>query len=393
MLKKLSVAIKSDLCSIKELMIPIISITIVGMGLGAIMPVLAILYESRGWSASLIGMNSSFASLAILVFPICAVYIFKYMTPSRVLIFANLCAGCLIILLYWVENIALAFLLRFVVSFFVTAIFLISEYWISLRAPAEKRGLYLGLYATCLAIGFAIGPFLAMLFSPLEPTVYFVISTILLFGCLPFFLSTTKAPTPVEEKPKNAFKEFFIILHKCPVAIFTGIVFAVMEFGLHAVLPVYGLANDMGAKGATSLVGGLAIGFIFLQLPLGILADRINKTKLIIAISLWGAISVLFLPFWIENILLSSLIAFSLGLAAGGLYVLGLALLAESFSPDELIHANIAFVTAYGVGAFIGPSVLGFAIDIYPEAGLPIMTALMLLFIVIIGLRSKVKTI
>ena len=50
------------------------------------------------------------------------------------------------------------FPLRVVLHVALTVLFILSEFWISASAPPERRGFVLGIYATVLSLGFALGP-------------------------------------------------------------------------------------------------------------------------------------------------------------------------------------------------------------------------------------------
>jgi MFS family permease len=54
-------------------------------------------------------------------------------------------------------------------------------------------------------------------------------------------------------------------------------------------------------------------------------------------------------------------------------YSQGIALLGEQFPEAELAAANTVFVMVYCAGGVIGPSLGGFAMDRWPQAGLPAM--------------------
>ncbi len=53
---------------------------------------------------------------------------------------------------------ALWFPLRFLLGAALCILFAVSEFWINAVAPPKKRGLIMGIYATALSIGAAMGP-------------------------------------------------------------------------------------------------------------------------------------------------------------------------------------------------------------------------------------------
>src|SRR5712671_1402130 len=104
------------------------SISVVGIAIGLGMPLLSVILETRGHSASMIGLNTAVAGLASIAGAPLA-------TP-------------------------LAMPLRVLLHIALTVLFILSEFWISTSAPPHRRGLVLGIYATVLSLGFAAGPWL-----------------------------------------------------------------------------------------------------------------------------------------------------------------------------------------------------------------------------------------
>jgi predicted MFS family arabinose efflux permease len=57
-------------------------------------------------------------------------------------------------------------------------------------------------------------------------------------------------------------------------------------------------------------------------------------------------------------------------------YSQGVALLGEQFQAGNLAGANTLFVMVYCVGGVLGPSVGGYAMDVSPRRGLPVVLSI-----------------
>ncbi len=170
-------------------------VTVVGIGLSLSIPLLSIEMERRGASSTLIGLNTAVAGIA----SICTVP-FVPRLAARVgvapLLGLALLVGAVSLALFpLLPGIALWFPLRFVFSATLGALFVLSEYWINAAAPPERRGLVMGIYATVLAAGFAVGPLLLALVGTEGLAPYATGAALMLAGGLPIALARGLSPT------------------------------------------------------------------------------------------------------------------------------------------------------------------------------------------------------
>ena len=79
-----------------------------------------------------------------------------------------------------------------------------------------------------------------------------------------------------------------------------------------------------------------------------------------------------------------------MGLVAGALYPVALALIGDLVSPEKIGTANASFSFAYGVGCIIGPLLTGWVLEIFSTEYLfyP-MTVSALIFVIIMKLDKK----
>ena len=138
----------------------IASISVVGIAIGLGMPLLSVILESRGYSATMIGLNTAVAGLASiaaapLATPLAMRFGVVWTMLAMILLGAFAFLGFYFATAFWIW-----FPLRAVLHIALTVLFILSEFWISTSAPPARRGLVLGIYATVLSLGFAGGPWL-----------------------------------------------------------------------------------------------------------------------------------------------------------------------------------------------------------------------------------------
>ena len=139
------------------------------------------------------------------------------------------------------DNVALWFPLRLLFGFAGAGMFVGSEIWINALAPDHLRGRVIGIYSTCLALGFAAGPFLIDWFGTVGFTPFFIGMLIFSTALGPILMA--QGPTSAQEETS---KSFFHLLPKAPVTFLSASVFAGAEAAILTFLPVYALAVDWG---------------------------------------------------------------------------------------------------------------------------------------------------
>lgn len=157
--------------------------------------------------------------------------------------------------------------------------------------------------------------------------------------------------------------------------------FGAIETAAFAILPIYGLRNGFDAESAALLVSVLSLGNVALQMPLGWLADRMNKAALLIIIATAGVIGALAIPLVAGQNLAFHALLFVWGGLLGGLYTVGLAHLASRFTGPDIAGANAAFVVLYNVGLTSGPPLVGLAMDFANPHGFALALAAIALLV------------
>lgn len=349
---------------------------LVGLGLSLTLPLLSIEMERMGVSGGVIGLNTAVAGLAsILVIPFVPGFAAR-IGVGRLLALSIALTGLSFLGFRLIYDLVAWFPLRFLFSAALGTLFVLSEYWIAASAPPERRGLVMGIYATVLALGFAGGPALLGLFGTSGWPPYLAGALVFLLAGLPLAFAHRLLPK-LDAAPSRSLVGYLTAL---PMATAAGAGFGAVEAGGFALLPVYGLRHGLGAEAAALLLSAVALGNVVLQVPIGLLADKVSKSRLLLALALVGLAGTFAIPLaqqagpWPLHLLL-----FLWGGLVGGLYTVGLAHLAQRFTGQDLAGANAAFLLLYSIGLMIGPPVIGLGLDWSTRWGLSLGIGLFLL--------------
>jgi MFS family permease len=155
------------------------------------------------------------------------------------------------------------------------------------------------------------------------------------------------------------------------------ILFGAIEFGVMAMLPVWGVRTGLDRDAASFLVSILVLGNVALQIPLGALADVVNRRVLLVFCALVSLAASAALPLLAGETWRLWAMLFVWGGLAAGLYTIALIELGARYSGATLVSGMAAVVTSYGIGALVGPLVAGAAMDVIDPHGLAIALGLM----------------
>lgn len=339
----------------------IASITAVGIAIGLGIPLLSVLLEARGYSATLIGLNTATAGLAsIAAAPIATPLAQRFGVVWTML--ASIVAGAFAFVgFYFAAEIWMWFPLRIVLHGALTVLFILSEFWITASTPPHRRGLVLGVYATVLSLGFAFGPWL---FSQIGSQGFAPFGTafvLVMLAALPVLAAWRESPLIGEAEHSRGFLRYVFLV---PTATAAVLVFGAVETGGFALFPIYGVRIGYSEAEAALLLSMVGLGNVLLQIPLGILSDRVrDRRHLLVLCALIGLAGMLALPAISMSWYLTAAVLFIWGGVVAGLYTIGLAHLGAKLSGRDLASANSAFVFCYALGMLAGPQAIGLGID------------------------------
>lgn len=369
----------------------IAAISVVGIAIGLGMPLLSVILEKRGFSATAIGLNTATAGLAsIAAAPIAIPLAVRFgIVPTMLFMIA---AGAIAFVgFYFVPAFWMWFPLRIVLHVALTTLFILSEFWISTSAPASKRGFVLGVYATMLSLGFALGPWLFSQvgsdgFAPFGIAVAMVV-----LAAFPVIAARRESPVIVpQEGSSGSFGRYIFLV---PTATAAVLVYGAVETGGFALFPVFGSRSGYPEADAALLLVVVGLGNVLLQIPLGMLSDRVrDRRNMLLACAAIGLAGMIALPFIAANWWMVAGMLFIWGGVVAGLYTVGLAHLGSRLAGHELASANAAFVFCYGLGMLLGPQTIGVFMDRFGANGFAYALAgFFALYILLVVSRMRVR--
>lgn len=344
-------------------------ISVVGFALSLSIPLLSLVLEARGISDTWIGLNTAVAGVAALMTaPLVTWGVRRIGTVN--LLYLALGAGLISFLLFPTAPFWAWFPLRFVFSAAITVLFVTSEFWINAVAPDARRGFIMGIYATVLSAGFAAGPAILAAFGSDSIVPFAATAIAFALAAVPVTFGVAIAPK-VQTRPSQGLLAFLFV---APAATLAAFVFGAGESTMFAFMALFGLRSGLEESWAALLITMAGLGNLVFQIPIGLLADRLNRTLLLVLCGGIACVGAAALPLAIGTPAAAFALMFIWGGLAAGLYTVGLTQLGARFSGANLAAANALFVMLYSFGMLVGPAATGAAMELHVN-GLPAVLA------------------
>jgi MFS family permease len=347
----------------------IVCTALVGLTFGYSLPLLAIMMEKEGISATLIGLSAASESVAILLIGPFVPRLFSTFGLRRPMVGGVIVGTIMIGALAFFDPLYAWFPLRFVMGAAIFLMLIASDIWVTQGAGPAMRGRMIAIYGAAITGGIACGPLIVPLTGTEGALPFIVCAGLLALSLLPLLAAYGPAPAMSEHGGRGLVS----LLGAVPILVVAVLSFGLMDSAVLSMMPIYGLHSGMTEARAVLLVTVLVAGSIVLQLPIGWLADRIDKYRLLVGCAVMGLVAAAVFPFVtaLEELLWLSL----LGLGGGmvGMYVVSLAILGDLYKGRELAAAISGFAMILAVGSTSGAMVSGALMRIWDPHGLNIV--------------------
>jgi len=347
-------------------------------------PLLSLLLELRGVPSNIIGLNAAMMPLGILVCSPLIPGLSARIGARNLAILAAVLSAVFTLLYKTHDSLAFWFVLRFFQGMSIVVLFVLSEAWVVGYAGDQHRGKIVAFYASVLSASFGAGPALIGVIGVEGWTPFVLGSIVLLVGITPLFWLRLQTDEAAETESHTSLLAF---MPKAPMLIAAVGCFSIFDAATLSLLPVYGVRNGLSVSTAAWALAALILGNMFLQLPIGWLADKYSPRNVLNGCAAITVIMCLLMPFVINTVWMWPVLIIA-GAAGYGVYTTALKSLGDRFSGQELISGTAAFGAIWGVGALFGSILGGTALEASTVFGLPILLAAVYAALVI-GLLVK----
>lgn len=242
--------------------------------------------------------------------------------------------------------------LRFVSGFCMAGMVVVTESWLNARSTNRTRGQVMALYMVTNYFAAGCGQFLLTVANPARFQLFSVASIVFSLALVPVLLTKATAPNPPRRDPLN-LRELW---RTSPLGLIGSFCAGLVNASFFSLAPVFALGLGLSVASTSTFMASVIFGGLLLQYPVGHLSDRIDRRTVLAMVGLATSAAC------VATVLVSETNVrwiYLTGVIYGGLsftvYSLCAAHANDFASPERLVHTASGLLTAYGLGAFLGP--------------------------------------
>jgi MFS family permease len=351
-----------------------ISVFLMGAGMGLQGSAVALRAGLEGFSESIVGLVMSSNYIGLIIGSMVAPIIIRNVGYVRSFAAsASFGAGSAIAHLLWIDPVPWI-VFRAATGFSLSVMFVVAESWLNSSSTSANRGRLLSVYSVVYIVSMGAGQPIMAIFPPASFEIFGVTTILISFCLIPVAVMRVTGEPSADRQPPRLIQTFA----RSPLAGSGVIVAGIMAGATWSLTPLYGqqVGMDSGAIGTLMLL--VSLGSMAFQWPLGWLSDTRSRRHAILwslgAAAGAAALIALFRP---SGGMLYVLI-FLYGGFGMPLYSISVALANEQFEPHEMVRAAGAIVIYYGLGSVSGPILAGRLMQQVGPAGLFLFMTLVL---------------
>lgn len=347
------------------------AVIIVGLALGVTLPLVSLRLESWGYGPFAIGVMAGMPAVGVLLGARLTGRLAGWLGTPRTLRLCLLASALSVGLLAMLPYYPLWLLLRLLIGISLTVVFVLGESWINQLVEERLRGRLVALYGTGFALSQLAGPLLLSLIGSTSDLGFWLSASLLVAGSAVLF---GHSGAPRVDAHSASGRGLGAFCRRLPAIAWAVVLFAAFEAMILTLLPVYLLREGFAQETALLMASVVVVGDALLQLPIGLLADRVPRGLLFRICGVVLLLSSLAIPASLHTPLIWPLLVL-FGASAGGLYTLSLILVGQFYRDDALVRANAHIALLWGVGCLLGPLSTGAASQWLSGHALPMLMA------------------
>lgn len=249
-------------------------------------------------------------------------------------------------------------LLRVLVGFCFSGIYVVAESWLNHSASNESRGQALSLYLIVQMAGMVLGQLLLNVADPGGYNLFVLITVLVSISFAPMLLSSSSSAPRIAATRPMPLRE---LIRTSPLACFGILLLGGVYAVLYAMSPVYATERGLSIAQTSYFITAIFLGAMVFQFPIGWLSDKMDRRLLIIAVTAVGALVSFAGMYMGDNYIVLLSAAFLLGGAANPSYSLLVAYANDYLEQDQMASAAGGLLFINGFGAMTGPVIVGYA--------------------------------
>lgn len=342
----------------------VLIVSISGFSQGLLLPLISIIFERDGVSASLNGFTATGIYIGTLLISPFVEAPLRRWGYKPILIWGGAIVIVSLLLFPLWKSVMFWFILRLFIGIGDHMLHFSTQTWITSTASKTSMGKSMAIYGLSFGVGFAVGPLFVRLID-ISETLPFIISSVLcLVAWLLVFTIRNEKPMELQQTAgESGFNRYMLVMKYAWIAFIPSFTYGFLESSLNTLYAVSAIRIGLEVSLVSVILSAFAIGAIVTQLPLGALGDKIGRSAVVTyglgVGAMLFAVSVLFET---NGYVLLALFACA-GMVLGSMFSLGITYMSD-LTPKELLPTgNILCGMFFSIGSLAGPIIGGLYLD------------------------------
>lgn len=281
------------------------------------------------------------------------------------------------------QNMGLWLVLRVIVGFCFSGLYMIMESWINEKSPNEKRGQILAIFRIVDLVAVTIGQFLLLLSNPAGFILFSIVSILICLSIVPLAMTKALVPQPISHTSLNLQKLYRV----SPIAVFSALAVGMTNAAFLGISPAYISLLGYDLVMVSLFISVAIISGALAQWPIGYISDFIDRRLVLLFVAGASLASGLFLGTLGSHsttlLLLGSCLYGTFGMSIFGLSA---AHANDHADAGEFVAISGGLLLVYGIGSIMGPVLATVFMEVISPNWLFIYMAIVHSFLLIIGI-------
>lgn len=272
----------------------------------------------------------------------------------------------------------------------VAGCYTVVEAWLQAKVTNETRGRTMGIYRVIDTSGSLAAQ---MVISVLEPASYVSYNILAIFCCAAILpLALTRVPQP--ETPSAPRLRPSLAYTRSPLAAAGVLVAALSGASFRMVGPLYGQEVGLTTPQIAWFLSSFVLGGAIAQYPIGWIADKIDRRKVMIGLSIAAILSCVVTAYASDFGTMGIMLAAGLfGLTTFPIFSVAAAHAHDFATSEERVELSAALMFWFALGAIAAPYIASALIEAFGPDALFAMISLGHLLLILFGLsRMRVRS-
>lgn len=261
--------------------------------------------------------------------------------------------------------------LRILNGLCVIGLYMVVESWLNAQSAGPIRARVFSIYLTTTLVALALGQFLLLAGDNLSLTLFAYVAILMCVGMVPV-LATRITEPQIDTALPVGLQHLWVI---SPLGVMGVFCAGLVSGAFWGMAPVFGQRLALEESQIALFMSATIAGGILLQWPIGHLSDRLDRRTVLIAAGFSTAVAAAAAAYIVMHAqpgLVTS--TFVYGGLMFSLYGLSVAHVNDHLESGQVLEATRGLLLVFGLGALLGPFLVGLAMQIWGPVGLPLVS-------------------